>query len=151
MSCYCYFDSEQSDGHMGCFFPTRGHHVCILNLNPPHTHTHTQTGTMHTYLLPLWTMCGVLQQQMTVVQCTISGSGLCSDVFNTCDSSDKVLSVDSHIIFFVMSCEWILIIQCVDVITTFFQNSYNQHTSIPLPKYFYLRRLKLGILEILNI
>jgi len=35
MTYYCYFDSEQSDGHMGCFFPTRGHHVHILNLNPP--------------------------------------------------------------------------------------------------------------------
>ena len=35
-----------------------------------------------------------------------------------------------------MSCEWILIIQYVDVIIIFFQNSYNQQTiaKIFLPK-----------------
>ena len=143
MSYYCYFDSGQNDGHTGYFFLTKGNHVHILNLNTPPQHTHTQAHLFIASVNNVWSFvttddCGTVHHLWSVFRCSLHMWLLRQGVKNR----------HCPIIFSVMSCEWILIIQRVDVVITYFQNSYNQHTSIPLPKYLYLRMLKLGVLEI---
>jgi hypothetical protein len=112
-----------------------------LNLNPPpppiHTNRHTCT--------PIYCHCEQCVKFFLTTDDWYSAPCLvCVQVFFV---QKKVLIVDTDI-FSVVPREWVLIIQCVDIIITFFQNSGNQDTSIPLQKYCYSKRLKLGILEI---